>query len=518
MEEIDLTEYLETLIRRWRLLIGAAFVFTLVAVLVIFLMPEAYQTRVLIATDVGDLVTGLKPSQRLASLVELVSSPEIARAVLDDVGDQLPARERSSTALMKLVEGGLARSSDTVQILVTHRDPRVAMLVANAWGEEYVGHVDRTYKREAEDSQGRLHGAAQDARETYEKEQVEWEASLRQSRFDELSRRVAEYEAMIASLSNARKATVQGFLEQARRVDRLLVSARDMRAQVLAGGPSAVSSNRPALALLKAEALVAGEETSPAQPTMSAVRVHPMNQATKNRLAGARTGAQSDGERPAMRDVFSPPPVLITPQQQVHSSSSHLQIQAVPTDVTAEEMAEDLQALIVTLERRRDVLQAELAEALEATSQGKEWIFWDVARPEGTSGPGTSDRTDERLTEIINQLERRLRDTRVELAQEESRLQKAKARRDLAWETYGALAGEEAGATVTEGTRGTSVRLAASAPVPTQSTRHKARNAALAAVMGLVIGVIVVYVVEFWQNLRARPASVADTDQAGAVE
>ena len=518
MEEIDLTEYLAVLVRRWRLLIGAAFAFTLVALLVIFLMPEAYQTRVLVATDTGDVPEGIKPGQRLASLVELVSSPEIAQAVLDDVGQQLPARDRSSGALREMVEGRLAPNSDTVEILVTHRDPRAAMAVANAWGEEYINHVVQTYARKTDNRQRRLQRAAQDAKKAYDKEQAEWEHSVRNARFDELNRRVAEYQAIIGSVSSVREITVQGLLDQVRRLDLLLVSAYDMRDQVLAGGSSAATSSGPALALLKTEALVAGEEARrPSQLSMPVARAHPMDQPTPRLRAVENTTQEPTGEHLVIEDTSSPPPV-IAPLQQRSEPSSQLQIQAVAGDAPQKDMAKDLRALIVVLEARRDMLQDELTRVLEAASQGGEYVFWSVGRDAGDSDAKRPDKADEHLAEITDQLEGRLRDVRVQLAREQSRLEEARARRDLAWETYNALAGVDAESAITGETRGTSVRLAASATVPSGSTTNKPRNSAMAAITGLVIGVVAVYAAELWRNLRARSASVAEADRPEATE
>ncbi|MCD6518353.1 MAG: hypothetical protein J7M05_00310, partial [Anaerolineae bacterium] len=161
MEEVDLTQYFDALIRKWWLIVGLTLVCALVAGVYAFTRPSFYRARALVATvkevtqvsfsqeiktlSEDEIDPKVSRAQRLRSFVAMASSPAIAEAVLAQLGDQLPAQQRSTRALLGMVRADIPRGTDLIEIVATHPNPSIAEMVANAWAQEYIRQLNEVY-------------------------------------------------------------------------------------------------------------------------------------------------------------------------------------------------------------------------------------------------------------------------------------------------------------------------------------------------------------------------------------
>lgn len=269
--EAEVGRYVEVLIRRWRLVISVTLACMLIAGLYSELKPKRYRSSVFVAAvktttqvsfdtaiktlseeELRPMGTGTQRiTQRIASFVALVSSPAIAEAVVAEIRDQLPEGLRTAPALLRLVEGRLAEKTDLIEIAVTHADPRVATLVADAWGREYVRQINLIYGDTTGQSMAAIQNELRLSEEAYDREQAALEAALRDARSAELGRRIAWLQSAIQAISRTRDQELQNLLDRAGLVDEQMEAAHDLLAQVQKGGAPAAESSALALRLLK---------------------------------------------------------------------------------------------------------------------------------------------------------------------------------------------------------------------------------------------------------------------------
>jgi uncharacterized protein involved in exopolysaccharide biosynthesis len=522
----EVGRYLETLLRQWRLILSTTLICAMVAGVLTYLQPKSYQARVLVAStnvgtnvSLGSTIETLSEEQlgyrlggsaaRLQSYVQMVKNPLIAQSVIDDIGDKLPERLRSPKNLIGQVSGRVAEKSDSIEILVTNTDPQVAVAIANAWGKKYVDWVNNVYSSNTSlDALKAVQQKEKEAQDTYEKAQKQLETFISKSSLDDLTRQVEENKALVTSLSTARTTAAstiisntslaqltsfneellnyQELLKQAyldsRKVNHLIRNARSMRDQIEAGGEGAARSNSLALVLLKTQVFAADQviATNPEYPTTS-------------------------------------------------DNLTTLQIQAATSELTPEEMVMDLEGLIATLEARQATLNTEI-EALSQQLLELESVpntlssdaggnlskniplsaasLQALLNLNGLDGVISVINEDVPLEQTIGELENKISDLQAKLAKETDRQQELTRARDLAWQTYSTLATREAELEIATESLGKEVALASTAGIPERDTQNLFQNVALAGLIGLLFGVGVSYLVEYWwnyQGVQPRP-------------
>ena len=504
---IDLGRYVEVLFRQWQLILGAVLVCAVAAAFVTLRQPKTYQARALVvSTKLASSVsfetaittlsedenpTSIRfvdPKARLQSYVLLVKNPAIAEVVLEELGERIPADSRDVVSLLSMVQGEVADNSDALEILVTGADPVLAADIANAWAQAYVDRINAIYSDSG--AQGVYESVVEqldDARAEYAQSQAELESILEENRAAQYERLIDENITLISAITETRTLAVGTVISNTmisqlavfnqqvgglavqlsevysdtRKVDRQLLDARNMRDQVRNGGPGAAASNALALMLLKSQVFAGGE------------------------------GAQN------------------------------MIVQTVPADLSPQEMVADLDSLIAALEER----QAELASRIEALS-ARLLSVSDESTGRGSAGDNPADNDPAQaslqsfmqmqglegvagldlaatlMEQKIQELEGNISRFEAGLAHELDREQELTRARDRAWETYDTLATKEAELRVAAQTRSTEVALAAPAAVPQSDTSSGATNIALAAAVGLLLGVGAAYFIEFWWSYR----------------
>jgi len=504
---IDLGRYVEVLFRQWQLILGAVLVCAVAAAFVTLRQPKTYQARALVvSTKLASSVsfetaittlsedenpTSIRfvdPKARLQSYVLLVKNPAIAEVVLEELGERIPADSRDVVSLLSMVQGEVADNSDTLEILVTGADPVLAADIANTWAQAYVDRINAIYSDSG--AQGVYESVVEqldDARAEYAQSQAELESILEENRAAQYERLIDENISLISAITETRTLAVGTVISNTmisqlavfnqqvgglavqlsevysdtRKVDRQLLDARNMRDQVRNGGPGAAASNALALMLLKSQVFAGGE------------------------------GAQN------------------------------MIVQTVPADLSPQEMVADLDSLIAALEER----QAELASRIEALS-ARLLSVSDESTGRGSAGDNPADNDPAQaslqsfmqmqglegvagldlaatlMEQKIQELEGNISRFEAGLAHELDREQELTRARDRAWETYDTLATKEAELRVAAQTRSTEVALAAPAAVPQSDTSSGTTNIALAAAVGLLLGVGAAYFIEFWWSYR----------------
>jgi len=103
-------------------------------------------------------------------------------------------------------------------------------------------------------------------------------------------------------------------------------------------------------------------------------------------------------------------------------------------------------------------------------------------------------------------LEQQIRDLNALISQESANLQELTRSRDLAWQSYSALATKETELNVSSQTTGVEVALASPATPPDAAVSAKTvLNVGIAGLLGIILGLLIAYGYEFWQNYTNRP-------------
>ena len=278
---------------------------------------------------------------------------------------------------------------------------------------------------------------------------------------------------------------MQSLFEEVTRTEAWLRAAQEMRDQLHSGDTSAALTNGPALLLLKAQVFAS-------EPTVETW--HLWQPATSS---------------PPANPVIEQPPLLPgSPGEGEASQQIQLQIQAPATEITPEEMLQDLDALIEVLRGRRDALSSQRAAILADAATGQPWLTSYGSQSGGEGADGGSEPVPDDPASLAA-IEERLRDLETQLLHEQLQLTIVRTQRDLAWETYGKLLRKEAELLISSRSAGSEVRLAA----PGLAVRERGglwRNGLIGAVAGLVLGAMAAYCVEFWQDYRRRTGASAD--------
>jgi len=272
-DEIDLRQYLDTLIRWWReiVVITLAFVvLTAVAIIIMrLILPAQYEASadVAIVRTVSDVnfderfrtnaeelgVDTASLSARRSALLGLVATGAIAQEVITELGDTLSEKEQNPAALLEMVETELASvdgtigASDLIRIKITANDSEKAAAIANAWARIYVRTVNTIYGQVPDEVLNSIETELTTAEQQYLASQSKLETLISTNRIDELSSLVTVLQQRI----NQEVSLQQAYLLQWQQTQEQLNTVRALRTQVEQGGDGAARSNMAALQILK---------------------------------------------------------------------------------------------------------------------------------------------------------------------------------------------------------------------------------------------------------------------------
>lgn len=268
-DTIDLRPYILGLFRFWPALVGVPALAVVLSVLVIFVSTPVYEAKVGVAIvsyqttfareEPSEAVmetvveTVAEPAAQRAALVDLAQNPGIAREVIARLGDALPQEYRDVARLTKVVKAS-ARESDLVEIVVTARDPEVAMMVAQSWAAAYEEHINNVFSGIAPGAVEATRAQAEMARREYEAAEEALIAYAAENPAAELSREIDGKQQALDAMRDGRVREVSDVVYREPQVRRLLADARALLTVAQEGGNAAAESSALALALLKTEA------------------------------------------------------------------------------------------------------------------------------------------------------------------------------------------------------------------------------------------------------------------------
>ena len=501
--KIDFGKYIKTLVRQWQWIVACALGLGILAVVVsllINLVSPSYLAVALVGTaktvsavNFGSAITSQSETDlaasatagaqalydraaRLQSYLALVQNGSVVEQVLEEVGPKLKTEDRTAAALLRTVSADLAPKSDTIQIMVKYNDPVIAAEIANAWGKAYVQQINDLYGGSAS---GTSYQATQaetiQAKTTYDNAEKALTDFIATNKIDENKRQIDEITTIITSLrdaqSNVDNQQVQDYskrLKQAysdnRQIGLFLDNAVSMRAAVSAGGEPAAISNALAMTMLKTQ------------------------------MYAAFQGATTNQSETSGNNI-----------------STSLQIQNLPealgssiSTVTAAGMVADLDALISSLKTRQAELNT-LISSLSSENQNGDYLK-------------NLSISDSLIGKKIEENEQKVRDLNSLVNADSGKLDELTRARDLAWESYKALATKSAEMNVAAQTTGTEVVFASPATPPDRKMVRSGINAVGATGAGLLIGIIVAYAYEFWQNYTEREPEIISQKMFATVK
>lgn len=160
-DEIDLREYIDVLIRHWKVIVALAVVAAVVAGAVSFLLPPTYEARALVAAVRPKYVMRFDPRFETLNNEQLPVKAYPALATSDDVlskliaaaGDILDEDEQQVYTLSRMVEAASSSDPSLIALRVKSRDPMKAARLANIWADIVVREINDLYGQSEEEAQ-----------------------------------------------------------------------------------------------------------------------------------------------------------------------------------------------------------------------------------------------------------------------------------------------------------------------------------------------------------------------------
>ena len=160
-DEIDLRPYIELLVKRWYLIIGAAVLAGALAFVISSLLPPTYQATALVAITEPRLrvqfspqfeQTGDETQQPFKAFPELATSDEVLLQLLEVIN---PGLEEVTTLdeLRKIVEAQSGSDPTLVRLAAAYRDPDQAARITNLWAGLFVTRANEIFGDQGEDQE-----------------------------------------------------------------------------------------------------------------------------------------------------------------------------------------------------------------------------------------------------------------------------------------------------------------------------------------------------------------------------
>jgi capsular polysaccharide biosynthesis protein len=234
--EIDLGRWARAVGRRWPVLL-AIFLLAIVAALagrwLLGLVGEpVYQAGADVAivritseltfderfTTTAGEVPMTNIAARRSALLGLASSPALAVAALEELGDVLVEEEQDPAKLAAAVQASLVTGngrpgdSDLIRITAMAATPEKAAAIASAWARAFVQQANRVYGQVPDEMIASIQEEQADAEQAYNAAQSALQSFVAASQADEVYRQVTSAEAALQSLYQARQEALDAVL------------------------------------------------------------------------------------------------------------------------------------------------------------------------------------------------------------------------------------------------------------------------------------------------------------------
>jgi len=153
-EEIDLREYIDVVIRRWKWIVGLTLVAMITAGVVSFALPPIYEATVTLAVTQPKYVLQFDP--RFQALEEsitapfkaysaLVKNPELEERVLDALQGFIPSAKFTREDLEGMATVAQGDDPSVIILKIRHTNREFAVRVANTWAQLYLEQMSELY-------------------------------------------------------------------------------------------------------------------------------------------------------------------------------------------------------------------------------------------------------------------------------------------------------------------------------------------------------------------------------------
>lgn len=538
-EEIDLRIYIDILLKWWWLIALGAMVVGGCALLVSFVLPPMYEatagvvsikSRVDISLGSGfqstsedDLALSPQASsvlldrteRRLNTLTGMVYNGSIAQQVADELRDILDEEDADPARLMEYVEGRILSAdgngnSDTIQIVVTHKDPVIAAEIANAWARAFEVHVNAIYGEASYSPFADISGQVVTAKSEYDQAQTAWVAFLNtEDRIAELARQVAEDEAVIEKLRSGRQDSVAAVTDAQVSVQRRLLNTSVV---------AEVDSNLTVFEKQRDELQRDYERDYGRMIRMKELLLDARLMRSQL-LAGESIGIDTLAWLSFKAKVYNTIGDLPFEKLDITTSSPETLLSATaPVTQVA-----DLDALIVAMESEVSRLKTSLQKQVETLAARQSYQFLDALTVESltmeTAPSGETlaqfagwqgllpyaDVLKAPLDQQIVTLENEVRELKSQIVALQGRKDLLQKNRDLAWAAYSNLLSKEQEIRIATTSAGSDVRFASPAVPPRKPVSpRKLLNTAIGLAVGLIGGVVGAFLLNYL-GLDSRP-------------
>lgn len=210
-DEIDLTQYIKTIFKHWKLVLGITLAAVIVTGVVSFVMPPTYEAKVLIQAAATTTPEADKAATKWMS--DLAKSSKTARFMLKELSDKLTPEEHNVTRIEKMFK---INAGDTfMSCSVRDRDAQRAALLANAWAYAFTKYATEVYLNSLS-SDSDLQAQIQTTYTIYQETQGSYESFQSTNQIEKIGKQITDarllYQALLLqeSLKNNPDSAVSG--------------------------------------------------------------------------------------------------------------------------------------------------------------------------------------------------------------------------------------------------------------------------------------------------------------------
>jgi|GEM_PF-4530494 len=499
--KIDLKPMIETLMLRWRVVVGVPAAVVFIALVISLIMPRTYEARVYVAvskqkvnvqfgteirtlTEEELMMSGSTGAQtlvdraaRLATFRELAVNPAIGEKVLPQFADRLRELDEdlldTSRFLTDHVSVDQNTKSDLIGIVISLSDPILAADIANAWAQAYEEHINKLYTSATAADAEAVSAQAGQSKQAYQAMQKELETYLAdnpiprltkqitilQTQIDSYQTALTESEALVNSRElTARRQMLGAYHQDLVNLEKALGDARLLQKQIENGETSTASAFGNSLAMIFLR--------------------------SRN-----FTGAHGADAIPSTSDA---------------PFSLQLQTPLISGPVAASDVA----GLILALEQRKTETEIRIDELTSALLDPPNYQLPQDAGVE--------------ISDSIEKWTVELQSLQAQLEAEAAHRKDLERQRDLAWSTYSQLASKTVEVAVAAESGGTEVRVASQALPPSEDAGSRLLTVILAGGASLFLTILAVFAFEWWRKMRqdenqpARPSARKSRKTAGS--
>jgi uncharacterized protein involved in exopolysaccharide biosynthesis len=394
-DEIDIRRYLLVLIKWWREILVITLFAGGITGLVIMLLNNYKTPMYAAAADilVVRLFSNIELDDRVstslgqgesdqnawrASLLQMVTSSDVANTVFAEMQDDLPESLDSPTRLLSVIESEIPLSPDgrfpsnILRITAETADPELSAKIANNWAHHLVEYINGLYGEVPESMISNVVAERDGALLAYETAQKEYEDFVANNQLDSLTRQIKE------------KTTIR---------DEVMLNYTRMITSAVSTEYGARASLYDALVTapaIHAEAMAAAQSTGNVETLTSLYRLRASAISQLNQARLMEASLEDGGEAAAMSNTIALQLLKMATFATLHNEESFPAIfsPTAPIDaaeMTLEEQLTDVRALVSVLESYVAQLEGDIKELAESNMVGA-----DLAAIGGIENPTTS--------------------------------------------------------------------------------------------------------------------------------